>query len=324
MHWQVEIFWRLLSSCSAVLDPRKYLRCFLANFAASLSFLIQQLQPMAKQDQIPGLHCPLPLSNLKHKGFWFRTTNSTRFAQWVWSENAAQRSVPTHRVPNLLGWHSRFNSTICLYEFYESNHKQITLRNNNDRTTGQLIKCHHVLEGLFTCLLNAPKLGNEIFHWGSDHRAYVQLWLQHPATLWQHPCADCLLRPKRDFDLKDVHHDIWHHWDLLISFKWKTRRFRIWNSIWIKALSHAATSLDFVGFCLMLGLAMTAIRAWDHRHSSHPPGLEHPAASEQVKPAHRMKQWTKASALTRCQHQWHIDAQQLQQRMVQLAEYSKC
>ena len=90
------------------------------------------------------------------------------------------------------------------------------------------------------------RLGSEIFHWGSDHRAYVQLWLQHPATLGQHPCADCLLQPKRDFDLKDFHHNIWHHWDLLICFQWETRRFRIWNSIWIKALSHAATSLDFV------------------------------------------------------------------------------
>ena len=158
------------------------------------------------------------------------------------------------------------------------------------------------------------RLGSEIFHWGSDHRAYVQLWLQHPATLGQHPCADCLLRPKRDFDLKDVHHDIWHHWDLLISFKWKTRRFRIWNSIWIKALSHAATSLDFVEllshartrYDCDLGPGTIVI-------SSHPPGLEHPAASEQVKSAHRMKQWTKASDLTRCQHQWHIDAQQLRQ-----------
>ena len=66
------------------------------------------------------------------------------------------------------------------------------------------------------------KLGSEIFHWGSDHRAYVQLWLQHPATLGQHPCADCLLRPKRDFDLKDFRHDIWHHWYLLICFQWET------------------------------------------------------------------------------------------------------
>ena len=167
-------------------------------------------------------------------------------------------------------------------------------------------------------------LGSEIFHWGSDHRAYVQLWLQHPATLGQHPCADCLLQPKRDFDLKDLHHDIWHHWDLLISFKWKQEDSEFEIRFGLKLCLTLQPVSTLWSFCLMLGLAMTAIWALDHRHSSHPPGLEHPAASEQVKSAHRMKQWTKASDLTRCQHQWHIDAQQLQQRMVQLAEYSKC
>ena len=43
---------------------------------------------------------------------------------------------PTHRVPNVLGWHSRFNSTIFLYEFYESYHKQITYR-----ATHQMSSC---------------------------------------------------------------------------------------------------------------------------------------------------------------------------------------
>lgn len=167
---------------------------------------------MAKQDQIPGLHCPLPLSNLNHKGFWFRTTlptNSPRSAHWVWtSENAA------HRNPNVLGWNSRFNPTIFLYEFYELYHKQITLRNNSDKTTGQPIKCHHVLEGpldKFTKNWEAKSSIKDLaighmFNFGSSIQQYSDG--THVLTVCCGPNGTSTSQ-----------------------IQWKTRRFKTWNSI---------------------------------------------------------------------------------------------
>ena len=158
MHWQVEIFWRFFQavqfywireniwgvSLQTLQPPWVYDTTTSAhgktrpNSRPSLSFASVQPQPqgvLVQNNKLEAI-CTVGL-------------------KWKCSSPFG----PTHRVPNLLGWHSRLNSTIFLYKFYESYHKQITLRKNNDRTTGQLIKCHHVLEGLFTFLINAPKIG---------------------------------------------------------------------------------------------------------------------------------------------------------------------
>ena len=59
-----EDFFKLFSSTGS----EKIFEVFPCKLCSLPEFMIQQLQPKGKQDQIPGLHCPLPLSNLNHKG----------------------------------------------------------------------------------------------------------------------------------------------------------------------------------------------------------------------------------------------------------------
>ena len=146
MHWQVEIFWRFFQAVQLYWIRENI-------WGVSL----QTLQPPWVFDTTTSAHGKTRPNSRPSLSF----ASVQPQTQGVLVQNNKLDAIC------ILGLKWKCSSlSFCMNSMNPiAYHKQITLRNNNDRTTGQLIKCHHVLEGLFTFLLNAPIfLGSEIFH----------------------------------------------------------------------------------------------------------------------------------------------------------------